>query len=114
MRGLRCFKQRKGTVKVVPIFHKVHGQGNEKVLAACDKEVLGKRLEQGKICFEVKESFYKGSEIEEAELRKKLHEFENINLVGNKAVALALEEKLALEENVMEIAGTKHVQIFKI
>jgi hypothetical protein len=99
---------------VVLIFCKVHGQGKEQVLAACDSELLGKTLEQGKIFFEVKESFYKGREVEEAELRKKLREFENINLVGNKAVGIALEEKLVLEENVLGIAGVKHVQIFKI
>jgi hypothetical protein len=37
-----------------------------------------------------------------------------VNLVGNKAVGIALAENLVSEESVMEIAGVKHVQIFKI
>ena len=48
------------------------------------------------------------------ELRNKLHEFENINIVGNKAVQVALDEGVVSDENVIEIAKVKHVQIFKI
>lgn len=43
-----------------------------------------------------------------------LHEFENINIVGNKAVQIAIEEGIAGQENVVEIGKQKHVQIFKI
>lgn len=62
----------------------------------------------------VSEGFYKERELEEAKLKKMLHEFENINLVGNKAVGIAVEEKAVLPESVVEITGVKHVQIFKI
>ena len=48
------------------------------------------------------------------ELRSKLHEFGIINIVGNKAVQIALDEGIVLDENVIEIAKVKHVQIFKI
>ena len=48
------------------------------------------------------------------ELQGKLHEFESINIVGNRAVQVALEEGIVSEENVIEIAKVKHVQIFKI
>ena len=48
------------------------------------------------------------------ELRSKLYEFGIINIVGNKAVQIALDEGIVLDENVIEIAKVKHVQIFKI
>ncbi len=48
------------------------------------------------------------------ELRSKLHEFGSINIVGNKAVQIALDEGVVSDENVLEIAKVKHVQIFKI
>lgn len=48
------------------------------------------------------------------ELQSKLHEFGNINIVGNKAVQVVLDEGLVSDENVIEIAKVKHVQIFKI
>ncbi len=99
---------------MVPILFKVHGSGANAVLAACDKELCGKTLKGGKLEFLVSEGFYKGNEIKEGELRSKLHEFGNVNLVGNRVVAVAIEENLVLEENVIEISKVKHVQIFKI
>ena len=112
---MRCNKQRKGLVGgLIPIFFKVHGTLGREVLAVCDKEVCGKVLKAGEIEFFASESFYKGEELKEAELKEMLHEFDNVNLVGNKAVGIALQEKLISDENVVEIAGVKHVQIFKI
>lgn len=92
----------------------MHGSLGKEVLAVCDKELCGKTLNRPNAQFVVSESFYKGSEISVKDLKARLREFENINLVGNKAVAVALEEKLVSGENVVEIAGVKHVQIFKI
>ena len=99
---------------MVFIFCKVHGTGSNTVLAVCDKEILGKTLKEGKISFSASQSFYKGAEVGEEELRKKIREFGNVNIVGNKAVSIALEEKLVSQESIVEIAGVKHVQIFKI
>ena len=112
---MRCNKQRKGLVGgLVPIFCKVHGSLGKEILAVCDKELCGKTLKSEDLEFVVSEGFYKDKELEESELKKMLREFDNVNLVGNKAVGIALEEKLASEENVVEIAGVKHVQMFKI
>ncbi|MDP2973980.1 MAG: DUF424 family protein [Candidatus Diapherotrites archaeon] len=96
------------------LFHKIHSMQGKQVLAVCDKQVVGKQLRQGEIEFNVSEHFFKEKEISEKELRELLHEFDNINLVGNKAVAIAIDEKIASKESVIEIQGVKHVQIFKI
>ena len=84
------------------------------MLAAADKELIGKTLSGNGIKFEVSEQFYKGEEITSEELAKMLHEFGNINLVGEKAVAVALGEKLAGESQVLEIEGVKHIQIITL
>ena len=99
---------------MVLIFCKIHRRGEKAVLAACDKELCGKTLQHGKIEVSVSERFYKEKETSEEELRKMLHEFDNINLIGNKAVAIALEEKLLSQDSVVQIQGVKHAQIFKI
>ncbi len=83
-------------------------------MAVCDKELCGKTLRAEKIEFRVSEKFYKERELAESEFKKILHEFDNINLVGNKTVGIALEEKAVLPESIIEIAGVKHVQIFKM
>ncbi len=92
----------------------MHGSFGKEVLAVCDKELCGKTLKGASAVFVVSESFYKGSEISVKDLKARLREFENINIVGNRAVAVALEEKIVSGENVVEIAGVKHVQIFKL
>ena len=96
------------------ILAKVHGNGSNSVLAVCDKELCGKTLKSGRADFVVSKGFYEGKEISEKRLKTMLHEFENINIVGNKAVQLAMEEGIACKENVIEIGKIKHVQIFKI
>jgi len=83
-------------------------------LAVADKECIGKTLKHGKIEFEVKESFYKGTELGENELKQLLREHDNINLVGKKAVGVALSENLISEASIIRISGVPHVQIFKI
>lgn len=94
--------------------YKIHGSGQSSVLAVCDKEVLGKTFKQENIELFVSEFFFGGEQLTEEDFREKLREFGNINIVGNKAVRIALEEELVLEENIIEIQNIKHVQIFKI
>jgi uncharacterized protein len=79
------------------------------VVAMCDKELLGKVFEQGKFQLDVKESFYKGEEVEEKEavriLRKMGAEDATFNIVGKHSIALALKEGIILEDGIGEIQG---------
>ncbi len=83
-------------------------------MAVCDKELCGKTLKGPEAEFIVSKGFYDGESVSVKELRSKLHEFGSINIVGNKAVQIVLDEKIVSDENVIEIAKIKHVQIFKI
>ncbi|HLD58080.1 MAG TPA: DUF424 family protein [archaeon] len=95
------------------IFHKIHSSGTNFVLAVCDRELLGKTLKRGELEFKVSESFYGNKGITEAKLKKLLHEFGNINLVGKKSVGIALKERLLSEKNIIDISGVPHAQIFQ-
>ncbi|MCX6802143.1 MAG: DUF424 family protein [Candidatus Diapherotrites archaeon] len=96
------------------MYAKVHAQGSQSVLAACDRELLGKTLEQEKISFTVYESFYGGEIVGKKELLELLDENENINLVGKKCVAIAIEKGLIKESSIIRIKGIPHAQIFKL
>lgn len=96
------------------MYAKIHQQGNKSVLAVCDKDLLGKSLKSGKIKFKVSESFYGGRKVKEKKLRKLLEENNNINLIGEKCVKIALEEKLINENSIIKIENVPHAQIFKI
>ena len=86
----------------------------DKLLAACDREILGKKLKFGEIDFEIKKSFYFERFAEKKEIIPLLKEAKIINLIGNEIVNLAAELKLINKENVKFIDGVAHVQIYKI
>lgn len=84
------------------------------MLACCDKELAGKTLVEGKICFEIRESFFKGFEVSEEKLSELLKEAENANLVGKKTINAALRQGLISESSIKFIQKIPHALIFKI
>lgn len=96
------------------MYYKKHSSGNGFVLAVSDKEVLGKELCEKDLCFRVREEFYKGNSVSEKELEGLLEGFSSANLVGAKAVGVALRKGLILNENVIVIQGVPHAQIYRV
>jgi len=82
-------------------------------LAVCDKKLSGKELDK-EIGFTVSPKFYGTKEINEAKLKKLFKEVDSANLVGEKSVSAALEEKLGKKENIIKINTTPHIQIYFI
>ena len=79
------------------------------VVAICDSELLGKKLEQGKFQLEVKESFFKGEEINEEkaiELMKIMsQEDATFDIIGEKSVNTALKAGIIAEQGIKRIQG---------
>ena len=59
------------------------------ILAACDRDLLGKVLKFGEIRIEVSERFYGGKLVNEKELIVLLEEADVLNLIGEKVVKIA-------------------------
>jgi hypothetical protein len=89
-------------------------RGNETLLAACDKELLGKKLKFGEADFEIRESFYFERLIGGDELILMLKEATIVNLVGDKIIGHCIEKGLVNRNNVKLIDGVSHVQIYKV
>jgi len=87
---------------------KIHSSYRD-VVAVCDSNLIGKRLEEDKFQLEVKEDFYKGEEKTEEEIKKILEKESEkdatFNIVGKDAVALAVEIGIINKEGVGEING---------
>ncbi len=82
------------------------------VVAICDKDLIGKVFEEGKVQLNIKESFYKGTtgrEVSEAELLKIINnlsrEDATFNIVGKRAIATALKAGLIEEEGIKQVQG---------
>jgi hypothetical protein len=98
------------------MYMKVHETSKGKIVAACDKELLGTVLDDGNAYLDLKthRAFYEGDLIGEKELEQKLAEFGSANLVGKGTVAIALKLKLAEQKSVIYINKTPHIQIYRL
>ena len=98
------------------MYVKVHDGESGRVVAACDRELVGKVLEEGDkfLDLDTYRNFYVGQISEGPELKKHLSEFASANLVGTKSVGIALGMGLASEDDIMYINETPYIQIYKI
>jgi len=88
--------------------------GHHVLLAACDADLLGRVLREGKIVFEVREEFYKGPKMSVDEAIDLVEKSTVVNMIGNCIVQKAIEKGLIHPEAVLNISGIPHAQIVKM
>ena len=98
------------------MYLKITEREGRKVVAACDKELIGKVFSEGKAVLDLKRysSFYQGAECNPEELGRALLNFSSANLVGKKCVGVALNKGLAAESNVKYLQGIPHLHLYKL
>ncbi|MGD8544341.1 MAG: DUF424 family protein [Candidatus Bathyarchaeota archaeon] len=88
--------------------------GHHVLFAACDADLLGRVLREGKIVFEVREEFYKGPKMSVDEAIDLVEKSTVVNMIGNCIVQKAIEKGLIHPEAVLNISGILHAQIVKM
>jgi uncharacterized protein len=96
------------------VYAKLSKCGEHVLLAACDEELLGEVLKDGKIVFKIGEEFYKGPKMPVDDAIELMEESTVVNMVGPNIVKKAIEKGLVHPEAVLEICGIPHAQIVKI
>jgi len=85
------------------------------VVVICDKELLGKKFEEGKFQLDIKESFYKGKEVNEGisiEIMKKMSaEDATFNIVGEKSINTALKAGIISTKEIGKIKGVPFAMV---
>ena len=85
------------------------------VVAICDSELLGKRFEEGQFQLDVKESFYKGEEMDEEQTSNIIIRMSGddatFNIVGKKSIALAIDAGIIAKEGIKTIQGIPFAMI---
>lgn len=89
---------------------KRYQSGRERLVAACDEDVLGQRFSEGKLRLEVTPDFYDGFQATEEDLEAQLRTCTIANLVGERVVGLAIRLGFVAQENVIRIQGVPHAQ----
>jgi hypothetical protein len=87
--------------------------GKEIVVAACDKDQLGKVLREGELKLDVNRSFYEGEDCDEIMLVNRLEMASVANLVGEKVCKIAAKHQFIAEECIIRIAGVPHAQMVR-
>ena len=96
------------------IYVKIHKGQGETILAACDEDVLGKTFKGNDMRIPVSEGFYNGFLVTEEEFIDRMDAYTIMNLVGEKVIALAIENGHVSEDCVLEIGDVKHAQVVKL
>lgn len=93
---------------------KIH-KSRRDVVAVCDVDLLGRRFDEGKFQLDLKESFYKGEDMEEKEAEKILESMKRedatFNIVGEEAVECAIKAKVINKNSVGKIAGIPYALV---
>ena len=90
---------------------KIHkADGGKMVLAVCDSELLGKKVEDGKKHLDLSSDFYNGEEMSDQDVCDLMRNAYILNLVGKKSVTLAVNEDLISGDYVSEIKGIPYAQ----
>ena len=93
---------------------KIYKQGNDILIGACDKELIGKKFKEGKLQILVTKEFYGGREISIQSLIQYLKEATIANLVGKNTVECAIKIGLIDPDCVLKIQGIPHAQMVKM
>lgn len=99
---------------MIEVFIKIHKDQNHSLIAACDKNLIGKTYHEGKLRLEVKEEFYGDNLYSVEEAVNLLNDAKEANLVGEKIIKATIEKKLIDSRAVIYIAGIPHVQIMNL
>ncbi len=92
---------------------KLHRGPGGDVLAVCDAELLGQTFSEGRLRLKVGEGFYGGDTVEEEIMIEHLNRASSINIVGNRAVEIAIREGFVDPSCTIVIQGVSHAQVLR-
>lgn len=98
------------------MYLKIHESQKGKIIAVCDKELIGQIFEDinGYMDLDRYRSFYIGELKSEIEIKNALNSFDSVNLVGKKSVKIALDLKLIEKSQIKFISKIPYIQIFNL
>jgi hypothetical protein len=91
--------------------------GEGLLVSVCDADVVGRTFEDGAVSLTVERSFYAGEDsvvADDDDVVDALRRATTANIVGERAVGLAIEAGIVEEANVLDIDGTRHAQLLRL
>ncbi|MBI2143535.1 DUF424 family protein [Candidatus Woesearchaeota archaeon] len=88
-----------------------HNSQGRLILAVCDRDVYGKKFEEGDAVLDLGSKFYAGEEKGADAVEKLMLHAYMIHAAGKNSVGIAIRLGLAAAENVKKVNGVQHVQV---
>jgi len=89
---------------------KIHKKEHRTIVAVCDKNLIGQLLEENGKQLDLRVDFYKGEEKDAKAIGDIIRNADGVNLVGEEAVNLGLQEEVIEKEHILKIKGVPHAQ----
>lgn len=90
-----------------------HSRTGETVVAACDENLLGKKIKiNDNFSVEVSKAFYGGILVKCDELDRYLREAKIVNLLGETVISHMIKKGIVSEKAVMKVGKIPHIQLF--
>jgi len=90
---------------------KIHKKDCRTVVAVCDNDLLGRKIEENDLQLDLSSDFYKGTDYSDKVLvRDIMRNADVLNVVGKISVALALEEGIIDKNHIIIVDGVPHAQ----
>ena len=92
------------------VYLKVYVGEKAIVVAVCDKEVLGKKYQEGKFVLDVASKFFGGNIVDIPYALTEIRKATMANLVGPHIVDAAIEAKIIHPDAVLRVQDVPHAQ----
>jgi len=96
------------------MYLKTYDMESESMVAACDRDILGKTFSEGELTIHVSKEFYKGEPATEAEVIAALQKATIANLLGKRAVSCGTKSGVIDQDHVITIGGVQHAQLVRM
>ena len=93
---------------------KIHKADGKTIIALCDKELIGKKFEEGNQQLDLTGNFYNGEDKNSIEVGDLIRNADILNIVGEKSIKLALEEGVIEKEHIIQIENIPHAQSIQL
>jgi len=97
------------------MYIKIHrSPAGDEVVAVCDRELLNSSVRAGDLEIHISEAFYGGKLATPEEVSQALLAADNVNIMGERSVALAIGLGLVEKDGCIRIGSVPHAQIVRL
>ena len=84
------------------------------VVAVCDRELLNTTIRHDNLVITITDTFYGTAPATENEVRDALRNATNVNIIGERSVAVAIGMGLITKAGCMMVGTVPHAQIYRV